>query len=1104
MMSMYDEYEAFTKKYQDQFGKDTIVLYQCGGFYEVYSVDDGLIDIRKVADILDVQLSKRNKKDPVMNRANCLFLGWPLVALNKYIPVLIEHNYTVVLVNQVEKSDGVEEMGKTKNKNQNKNKKEVREVTQVISKGTFIENVEANESHGRFIVCIYVEKCAEGKTIDALTALTAFAFGVSIIEVSTGVSMYKEILPCASDHLYTSDELYRITSRFPASELIITSSFHKDMIDARDIVKCLKINASCHVIDRLCKMNVDLAKIHRQNLVLSRVFPDTRMLSPIEFLDLERLHFARISYVFLMEYLFLHNESIVIKLQPPEVIDRCERYERYEQYEIDIHDDMSRTSSSNSHNSHSHSHSHHHYTRPLILSYNAIDQLDVASGLLQMLNKCQTLMGRRYFRDRLVNPTYDETILFRSYEAVHNFVSRGVPFIEKVRKELKNIYDLERLFRKILMGKCKLNDLSHLSQSLSALLKIFELCDGQAQTNAIVIEYAESVLGFLKPLLSTSCSPSTSPSSSWDCGLNLDAFPKIKEWMSQGEAKKNELHSCVAALNGFCDDSFMNQSGQACFFRLERNDRDGYFLVCTSKRLGLIKDKLVGYRQENHGNFSFDNATISPRGEGFKLAHPYFIACTQELERLDDVIEADTHRELCRIMTHISDNFAHTMKPLCDEVNSTDFHSNNAFIALIKNYCRPTMMKIEEKEEKEGINNDRRTLSCTELRHPLVEGADQSVAFVGNDIEIGPDNNLLLYGLNAAGKSTLMKSIALGVIMAQAGMYVPASSFHFTPFRSLFTRITKGDDLQKQQSTFMIEMQELRSILKRADAHSLVVGDELCCGTESASAVGIVAAGLKTLTEKNMCTFVFTTHLHDLTSMSCIENLMMNGRLQVCHLHVEYNPDSQVLVYDRKLRKGQGLRIYGIEVCRALQIDQSFIELANSVRNEYAKKSIDQKTCPHSNYHSTSLSPSLSPSKFHLFQEPKRSRYNSQLYLTVCSVCGMKADEVHHIEEQHKADQNGFIDKTHKNQLSNLVGLCASCHDKVHDEQMKIDGYVKTSEGVKLMLIENESIPKDMGRNTEPIDDVIKRYRFKEKRSIKEISSLTFLSVYKINKILQE
>lgn len=1083
---MYDEYEAYSKKYQDEFGKDTVVLYQCGGFYEVYSIDDGLVDIKRIADVLDVQVSKRNKKDPEMNRANCLFLGWPLVALNKFLPILIEHNFTVVLVDQLGKKD-------------NKNNKEIRQVSKIFSKGTFLDNIDGGadtcaSAGGRFMICIYVEKCTSsqhGASI-GMSKVSQFAIGVSIIEVSTGSSFYKEILPSPTDNLYTSDELYRITSRFPATELIITSSFHKDMLSADDIISCLKLNRNCHIIDRLNKMSTDITKSSRQNLLLSKVFPHTGMLSPIEFVNLERSHFARVSYVCLMEYLFTHNECIVIKLRSPEQVDR------------EGDEGVSHDHNDNYNSSHSFSSS------PLVLSYNAVDQLDISQGLLQALNKCQTLMGKRYFRDRLMNPTFDSRGLKQAYEKTGAFIFKGRQFIDGVRKELTNIYDLERLFRRVLMDKCSLNDIAHITQSLSILMNIFRQYDDIAQTNPIVIQYTEILSSYLTPLLSSSCSGCTNNSEStndiesiepvinkslWESALNLDAFPIIKDFVRESDDIRANLKKCVDTLNAFCDDSFMNQSGQSCFFRLEKNDRDGYFMVCTAKRMGLVKAKLVGYTCDT---FSFDDATVSVRGDGFKVIHPYLIESTHRLNDLAERIESETTLAIRQMMAHISENYHHMLEPICHEVNCLDFCSNNAHIAITKNYCCPTLISRERGEDGilgnvggSEMTQNNNTIICTNLRHPLVEEADKNVAFVGNDVTIGPDNNLLLYGLNAAGKSTLMKSVAIAVIMAQAGMFVPASSFNLVPFRSLFTRITKGDDIKKHQSTFMVEMQELRSILKRADEHSLVIGDELCCGTESASAVGIVAAGLCSLTSKNRCSFVFTTHLHDLTDMSCIQDLMTHGRLQIYHLHVEYDPVSHVLVFDRKLRKGQGLRIYGIEVCRALQIDQEFIDLANDIRNEYTRKNKSDQTAR--------------TSSFHLFHEPKRSRYNSKQFITTCAICGSAADEVHHIQEQYKADNHGFIDSIHKNQLSNLVGLCGSCHDKVHDNQMSIIGYVMTSEGVKLdVKTEKTNQNEKIEINVEKIEDIVKKYRFEKKMSLKDISEMTHLSMYKIKKMVSQ
>ena len=120
---------------------------------------------------------------------------------------------------------------------------------------------------------------------------------------------------------------------------------------------------------------------------------------------------------------------------------------------------------------------------------------------------------------------------------------------------------------------------------------------------------------------------------------------------------------------------------------------------------------------------------------------------------------------------------------------------------------------------------------------------------------------VLLFGTNAAGKSSLMKAVGLNVILAQAGFYVACSEFQIKPYTQIFTRILNNDNIFKRQSSFAVEMSELRSILKRSDNKSLVLGDEVCSGTETTSALSIVSASLKTLSDIK-CSFIFTSHLH--------------------------------------------------------------------------------------------------------------------------------------------------------------------------------------------------------------------------------------------------
>jgi DNA mismatch repair protein MutS len=132
---------------------------------------------------------------------------------------------------------------------------------------------------------------------------------------------------------------------------------------------------------------------------------------------------------------------------------------------------------------------------------------------------------------------------------------------------------------------------------------------------------------------------------------------------------------------------------------------------------------------------------------------------------------------------------------------------------------------------------------------------------VTNNIELGEgteQNGILLYGTNAVGKTSLIRALGIAVIMAQSGLYVPCSNFNYIPYKSIFTRILGNDNLFKGMSTFMVEMSELRVILKSANNTGLILGDELCSGTEIDSAISIFVAGLKKMNDSK-CSFIFAT-----------------------------------------------------------------------------------------------------------------------------------------------------------------------------------------------------------------------------------------------------
>ena len=248
--------------------------------------------------------------------------------------------------------------------------------------------------------------------------------------------------------------------------------------------------------------------------------------------------------------------------------------------------------------------------------------------------------------------------------------------------------------------------------------------------------------------------------------------------------------------------------------------------------------------------------------------------------------------------------------------------------------------------------------------------------------------------------------------MAQMGMFVPASSFKFTPYKNIYTRILGNDNIFRNESSFQVEMNELRPIIKFCNQNSIILGDEVCHGTEQHSAVALVSSALLRFIERKS-SFIFATHLHQLSKIDTITDI---ERLKFFHLSV--STINNTIVYDRKLTPGSGNDCYGINVANALINDEDFIKTAKKIRKSQEK----------------------------LFNV-KQSNYNKGKIGVCCEICGGEYNHSHHINEQHTADSNNFINGYHKNSKFNLVALCVSCHEKVHNDKIIISGYKKQLNG---------------------------------------------------------
>ena len=355
-------------------------------------------------------------------------------------------------------------------------------------------------------------------------------------------------------------------------------------------------------------------------------------------------------------------------------------------------------------------------------------------------------------------------------------------------------------------------------------------------------------------------------------------------------------------------------------------------------------------------------------------------------------------------------------------IKQLDTLNTKCEVASLYNYSKPTICL-----------NDNSYLKIKKLRHALIEHIEKNELYVTNDVNLGLNNNIglnnkigleqqgiLLFGTNAVGKTSLIKSIGICVILAQSGFYVPCESMEYCPYDYIFTRIIGNDNIFKGLSTFGVEMSELRVILNQANNKSLVLGDELCSGTEIDSALSIFTAGLETLYSKKS-SFIFATHFHEIQYFDEITKMT---NISLKHLKVKYNHLLEQLIYDRKLYDGAGESMYGLEVCKSLKMPDDFLKRAYEIRNKYDTNNTNILTLKH-------------------------TKYSKDKLRGICEFCKKEmGTEMHHMQYQQNSNKREYIEEFHKDHPANLASVCETCHRNIHslglvyEKKKTFDGYI--------------------------------------------------------------
>ena len=981
--TIYDEYFKITTQYTDQYGDMTILFYQVGAFFEMYGVQDaeGTVSKSKVEDFTQIAQLNMSGKDIETADGAVIMAGFRDYSLDKYLKIATQNGYTSVVYTQ-----------------NTTNPKDIkRELYGIYSPGTYISyDTDSSLSLTNHIVCIwlstYTPTASKGQQLIC---------GLSSAHIFTGESTLFEYQTPFYMNPTTFDELERYISTMAPSEVLVVSFLsekHTNQVIQFSGIRTPTIHKVIMETEQNVKKMEKVENCQKQTYIkhiLSGLFgPETFDVCK----EFNVNTYATQAFCYLANFLQEHNPDLVRKLSMPVFQNASSR---------------------------------------MVLANHTLKQLNIIddqtmdgksagrfSSVLAFLNKCLTPMGKRLFQMQLTNPVFDSQWLTSEYDATDVLLQRGPDVLSFIRRGLTKIRDLEKICRQIIAMKVYPNSIFFLYEGIQCIRQLNENDIGIEsylgsrehirKISTKVIEFMESFL-FIERC------------------KNVDSLTNFCENIIQPgiceslDAVDRDYHRDLTLFYRIRTvfNDFMraneNKGEEVEYIKVHETEKSGSTLQITRKR-GQTLQQIISGISEKVIEFSpdfiipvkdirFAKATTAVD----EIDFPQLTALTKRLLAWKIRFSEEVAKAFSTFLRTLETDQYNNIEELIRWVSRLDVIQSKTYVAANYHYCKPVIREDAGQAffDAEGI------------RHVLIEQLQQNELYVTNDLALSENNDMdrgiLIFGTNAVGKTSFIRAVGICIIMAQCGLYVPCSKFIYKPYTAIFSRILGNDNIFKGLSTFAVEMSELRIILKMADQDSLVLGDELCSGTESESALAIFLTGVQDLHTKG-ASFLFATHLHEITKYDEIELL---DHMALKHMTVHYDAVIDGLVYDRKLKEGQGDRMYGLEVCKSLYMEDDFLERAYSFRNKYFKTGeLDHK----------------------------ESRYNAKKIRGLCELCNDKlGEEIHHLSPQKLASEDGYIDDGfHKNHVANLAALCESCHKKMHELPDSRMEKRKTTKGYRL------------------------------------------------------
>ena len=517
-------------------------------------------------------------------------------------------------------------------------------------------------------------------------------------------------------------------------------------------------------------------------------------------------------------------------------------------------------------------------------------------SLVWLLDKCRTAMGSRKLKSWILNPLKNKQIILDRYAKIEVLNNEFI-LKEELNNLLYEVYDIERLSGKVINGSLNARDLLQLKNSLAVLPKIRDII-GQLKFNYDIKTHNE-IYSLLEDAIAEDPPISVREGYIIKEGYNkeLDELRSIrsggKDFVAKFEAEVKEETGIKSLKVGF-------------------NKVFGYYIEVPNGQKNLVKDEFNWYRKQTLTN-----------------CERYISPALKEKEALilnaeENIIDLE-YNLFCEIREKIKKEVPELNKT-ADKLSELDCLVSLAVCSEEYNFVKPQI-------------NDEGIINIKNGRHPVVEIVSKG-EYVPNDcIMDGDVNTLLITGPNMSGKSTYMRQLAIIIIMAQIGSFVPAESANLPIVDKIFTRIGASDDLVSGESTFMVEMKEACNAICNATENSLILFDELGRGTATYDGMSLAQAILEYISENIKSYTLFSTHYHELTRL---DKKFKN----IKNVHVSAVENGNTITFLHKVKSGAVDKSYGIHVARLANMPDKLLKRAEEILENYengAKKKYQEE-----------------------------------------------------------------------------------------------------------------------------------------------------------------